>query len=433
MTSAAESAGSALPGISEIDATFNASCLPAYCDHWVSNVTSREGFLETLEETLGFNPKVDFNAGVVAAGEAQIESTVTGNTTIMETTESGEALKDHSQVYLPINNALSEVGHVHWFLEQIGQGVQHVANRVENLPAFIQRANNYREITGEGFTFLNIPRSYYGRLTVDDLKDLNLTKARIETLFERLRSRQLMNDAGVVKLDISDQELNLAIGELGDLEVQQQQDLSVVIKRSRYGNLYKLLRDHLGEDSYLQIVRNKILVDIQGGDLLYQIFTSNIMQRNTGEEAPFMEFIQRLCSEKRDETGACLPIKPGCGGFGIRNFLTLFLSIEVSKAMEELADAKARGDAKRETKAKQQIDLFTAQLDESNPILTKISDAMTLEGQLLEDAARATENSERQKILGRAKKQQALKEQGQDMLQECSRKYAKLMQSLRSQ
>ena len=28
----------------------------------------REGFLRTLEETLGFTPKVDFNAGVVAAG-----------------------------------------------------------------------------------------------------------------------------------------------------------------------------------------------------------------------------------------------------------------------------------------------------------------------------------------------------------------------------
>ena len=32
------------------------------------------------QDTLGFTPKVDFNAGVVAAGEAQIESTVTGNT-----------------------------------------------------------------------------------------------------------------------------------------------------------------------------------------------------------------------------------------------------------------------------------------------------------------------------------------------------------------
>lgn len=35
--------------------------------------------VQDLEDTLGFTPKVDFNAGVVAAGEAQIESTVTGN------------------------------------------------------------------------------------------------------------------------------------------------------------------------------------------------------------------------------------------------------------------------------------------------------------------------------------------------------------------
>ena len=34
------------------------------------------GFLDTLYDTLCFTPKVDFNAGVVAAGEAQIESTV---------------------------------------------------------------------------------------------------------------------------------------------------------------------------------------------------------------------------------------------------------------------------------------------------------------------------------------------------------------------
>lgn len=53
---------------------------------------------------------MDFNAGVVAAGEAQIESTVTGNETVFEAGDKESALKDQSQVYLPINNALSEVG-----------------------------------------------------------------------------------------------------------------------------------------------------------------------------------------------------------------------------------------------------------------------------------------------------------------------------------
>jgi hypothetical protein len=56
--------------------------------------------------------KVDFNAGVVAAGEAQIESTVTGNVSSLSTSEKDSALKDQSQIYLPINNALTKVGYV---------------------------------------------------------------------------------------------------------------------------------------------------------------------------------------------------------------------------------------------------------------------------------------------------------------------------------
>jgi hypothetical protein len=46
----------------------------------------------------------------VAAGEAQIESTVTGNTSTVVVSDTTAALKDQSQVYLPINNALSQVG-----------------------------------------------------------------------------------------------------------------------------------------------------------------------------------------------------------------------------------------------------------------------------------------------------------------------------------
>ena len=80
------------------------------------------------------------------------------------------------------------------------------------------------------------------------------------------------------------------------------------ILSSRYRNLRSLLGDTVSEADYLGIVRNQILVDIQGGDLLYQIFTTNILQRNVGEEAPFLEFIQRVCSKD--------VVKPGCGGFG---------------------------------------------------------------------------------------------------------------------
>jgi hypothetical protein len=99
-----------LPGLSPVEATFDKESQPVYCDHWVSNVISRTGFLQTLEDTLGFTPKVDFNAGVVAAGEAQIESTVTGNDSRRRMADKRDALRDQSQVYLPINNALSEVG-----------------------------------------------------------------------------------------------------------------------------------------------------------------------------------------------------------------------------------------------------------------------------------------------------------------------------------
>lgn len=137
-------------GLVPVDAFFDETSQSAYCDHWVSNVFDRTEFLSTLEDTLGFTPKVDFNAGVVAAGEAQIESTVTGNTARLVTNDKDAALRDQSQVYLPINNALSSVGHVHGFLDELGQGVQHVASRVADLVAFVQRGNEYREITGEG-------------------------------------------------------------------------------------------------------------------------------------------------------------------------------------------------------------------------------------------------------------------------------------------
>lgn len=114
-----------------------------------------------------------------------------------------------------------------------------------------------------------------------------------------------------------------------------------------YCNLYTLLRHHLSESAYLAIVRNKILVDVQGEDLLFQIFTANILQSEVIDEAPFFEFIQRVCSECLGADGCPAKIKPGCGGFGIRNFLTLFLSIEVSKAMTDAKDAKATGDDKK--------------------------------------------------------------------------------------
>jgi hypothetical protein len=139
---------------------------------------------------------------------------------------------------------------------------------------------------------------------------------------------------------------------------------------------------------YLAIVRNKVLVDIQAGDVLLQIFTCKILQAEHAHEAPFLEFIQRVCSQCRG--GACgegepvKSIKPGCGGFGIRNFLTLFLSIELSKALADQEEASERGDALAGAKAARRAQLLNQQLDQSNPILTAIADTMTHEARALE-------------------------------------------------
>lgn len=325
-----------VPGLTRIDATFDDSAQSAYCDHWVSNVLHRELFLDTLEDTLDFTPKVDFNAGVVAAGEAQIESTVTGNDSSMlvDNLSKEEALRDQTQVYLPINNALSEVGHVHGFLEELGQGIQHIASRVDDLVAFVQRANDSRKITGEGFTFLNIPRSYYGVLTRQYMMNrLGSTQSSGEKIanevsedclvavIEACKNGGVAKEDGAVDLELSRKDIEATLEKqmvsTWQEEYKKNKDAILdAIVHSRYANLYSLLRDHVTEETYLGIVRNKILVDVQGDDLLYQIFTSNILQRNAGDEAPFLEFIQRVCSVCKDEDSCAQKIKPGCGGFG---------------------------------------------------------------------------------------------------------------------
>lgn len=404
-----------LPGLKKADAVFDAKSQPAYCDHWVSNVASRTGFCDTLNDTLGFTPKVDFNAGVVAAGEAQIESTVTGNTSGLATNDKARVLKDQSQVYLPTNNALSEVGHVHTFVKEIGQGVQHIAALVEDLPSLIQNANDYREMTGAGMAFLQIPRSYYGYLDVKHLaKECRLDEARAKGHVAALKKAKVVDERNIVDLNVSKESLAAV------LPGASKQAIDFIL-RARYSNLYDLLKENVTEALYLRIVRNNILVDIQGEDLLFQIFSAKVLQREDGQEGPFFEFIQRVCSESKDpKTGLPRPIKAGCGGFGIRNFLTLFLSIEVSKAMGLKAEADAKGDAKAAALQEKMVEAFTSQLGESNPVLTAISDAMTLEGAAVDRGDDAE-----------AKKYAAEKARKCDELQEVSNKYKKIMKQLR--
>jgi hypothetical protein len=254
---------SVLAGLNGVEAEWCESSLdfPAFCDHWVSNVISRQGFLQTLNDGLGFTPQVEFNAGVVAAGEARIESTVCGNKSAFNTGDKAAALKDQSQVYLPINNALSEVGHVHWFIEEVGQGVQHVASRVGDLVSFIQHVNDLRKMTGHGFCFLNIPRSYYGSLSAKDLvENAGVNEAEATAVIDALLAVKLVDNTGILKMDTTHAEVASACADAAGFASHQAEVTKVVLK-SRYSNLYKLLRDHVSEGTYLRIVRNQILVD----------------------------------------------------------------------------------------------------------------------------------------------------------------------------
>jgi hypothetical protein len=405
-----------LPGMEHVEAEFGDDTQAAYSDHWVSNVVSRTGFIRTLQDTLGFTPKVDFNAGVVAAGEAQIESTVAGNDPGFATRDRAAAVRNQRQVYLPINNAISEVGHVHLYLQELGQGVQHMASRVADLPRLVERANKHREATGAGMSFLPIPRSYYGAITVKQLSsDADIDDGLAESCLASLRAAGLVDSAGIVELDCTGEQILTA------LPNEAPEHIAEHVLRARYRNLWLLAGDAIDEETYLRIVRNRILLDVQDGDLLLQIFTTSILQRSAGEEAPFLEFIQRICSKSRDPTsGQPLPIRPGCGGFGIRNFLTLFLSIEASKASRSYAEAEQAGDAEGVSHYGRMIELFSAQLEESSPILTGIADAMSAEAKALEAGDDAN-----------VKQHRAEKAHGQQALQQLSAKYRDLMAELR--
>jgi hypothetical protein len=224
----------------------------------------------------------------------------------------------HIPVYLPINNALSPVGHVHGFLKEIGQGVQHIANRVENLAEFVSRCNDFTETTGEGFTFLHIPRSYYGVLSLD----LLTSKAGISTdlaweIMNICVDMKIVSPDGAVDLDVSKESIlslldqKITPSQLHSQYLNARDDVAETILASRYNNLYSLLRNHVSESTYLDLVKNKILCDVQGQDVLYQIFTCKILFKEAADEAPFFEFIQRVCCECETADGCPAKVKAG--------------------------------------------------------------------------------------------------------------------------
>merc|ERR1712080_357475 len=145
-------------------------------------------------------------------------------------------------------------------------------------------------------------------------------------LDELIKAKYVAED-GIVSLEITNDNIASIASSLEGFQEEFNKHLTqiqVAVKRGIYNNLYRLLENKLDDTEYLKVVKNKILVDIQGRDILYQIFSSCVMQRTHGAEAPFLETIQRICGDYKDKKGNSLPIKAGCGGFGIRNFLTLF-------------------------------------------------------------------------------------------------------------
>lgn len=120
--------------------------------------------------------------------------------------------------------------------------------------------------------------------------------------------------------------------------------------------------------------------------------------------------------------------------YRIRNFLTLFLSIELTKALREVAEERQKGDKKRIVLAERRVDCFTNQLNDSNPILTEISDAMTEEGNCRDqiDAATLIGDVETCKLWEeRLETANKKKQEGNAKLMACSARYQAIMRSIR--
>jgi peptidoglycan hydrolase CwlO-like protein len=123
--------------------------------------------------------------------------------------------------------------------------------------------------------------------------------------------------------------------------------------------------------------------------------------------------------------------------------LTLFLSIEVSKSMLDVSVAKACGDKALALYSEKRVECFTAQLNESNPILTEISNAMTEEGMCQEqlksaracvartDDAGGSAEEEVTQWTARMEAAKQRKLEGNRKLMECSARYEKRMRSIR--
>jgi len=305
---------------------------------------------------------------------------------------------------------------------RIGQGIQHIALRVADLNEFVERANR----SGRGLSFLRIPRSYYGILKRADLLQVGLSEAIVTKVLHELQRTELMTVGGVVRLDISDEEIISCLSST-EFPGSVLPMLIDTIKKSRYINIYKLLGDCLTEETYLRLARNQVLVDVEGDGLLLQIFTRSILQDTVTHEAPFLEYIQRSCISKLSASGRHL-MKPGCGGFGLRNILALFLAVEMARALDELEHAE---DLRTKQKAQSVIDTLTEQLNAWDPILARVSRANSKEAQARDAMSHVSDIHDKLRLEILLKKCTKKKADAEAELLELSSHYATLLREIR--
>lgn len=102
--------------------------------------------------------------------------------------------------------------------------------------------------------------------------------------------------------------------------------------------------------------------------------------------------------------------------------------------MQEVTDSIEDGDFERQQYAQSMVDTFTKQLNEANPILTAISDAMTDEGSFKENMIACLERNQLEEASiweSRMKEAAEEKQKGNMALMECSSRYKAMMKSIR--
>jgi len=97
--------------------------------------------------------------------------------------------------------------------------------------------------------------------------------------------REIVSPDGAVDLGVTREKIDeILCSELDGEEVKEYvtHEAAVLntILHSRYVNLYKLLRHHLSEESYLGLVRNQILVDVQVSIVIRIAMISSRLRRS---------------------------------------------------------------------------------------------------------------------------------------------------------